>query len=101
MKIFFATLSCLLFLQNPSYANPNDWMPYVPNVPVTNYQSPTFVETQQTIVTTIRPAPVVVYNWVPVYVNQPVVYEKYSIFCRQRIVAQQPVIYWVYRPTAY
>ena len=101
MKIFLTALSCLFFLQHSLYANPNEWIPYVPNAPVANYQAPVLMETQQTIVTTIRPSPVIVYNWVPVYINQPVVYEKYSIFCRQRIVVQQPVIYWVYRPIAY
>jgi hypothetical protein len=101
MKMLFISVGCLLFLQHSLYANPNEWMPYIPNAPVVNYQVPTLVETHQTIVTTIRPSPVIVYNWVPVYINQPVIYEKYSIFCRQRIIAQQPVIYWVYRPIAY
>lgn len=102
MKMFLIVLSFFCFFQQALYAQQNEWISYVPNAPVaSSYQTVPLVETQQIITTIIRPAPVIVYSWIPVYINQPVIYEKYNIFCRQRIVVQQPVIYWTYRPIAY
>lgn len=48
--------------------------------------------------TTPHPQPVVVYQWIPVIVQQNVVIERYCLFHRTQTLTTVPVIRYVYQP---
>lgn len=44
------------------------------------------------------PQPVVVYQWVPVIVNQNTIVDQQCLFRRTQTVTVQPVVQWIYQP---
>lgn len=70
--------------------NAQDW------IPLQKYQQTTVVQTVPVI--NPVPQPFVVYQWVPVVVNQNTIVEQYCLFRRTQTVTVQPSIQWVYQP---
>lgn len=64
-------------------------------VPFQEYRQTTVVQNYP--ITTI-PQPVVVYQWVPVLVNQNTFVEHQCLFRKTQTVTTQPVLQWVYQP---
>ena len=85
---------CLLAILVITIANNiygQDWIPYQgqPNIVQTTV-------TQQSYV--YQPQPVVVYQYVPYVVNQPVVVEQRCLLCRTQKIVYVPQIQYFYQP---
>lgn len=91
MKYVYVLLVTIAF--NSVYAQ--EWVPY-------NSQNHTFQQTtnfvQQVPVQVVQPQPVVMYQYVPYIVNQPVVIEKRCFFHSAQRVTYVPIVQYYYQP---
>ena len=81
---------CAMTITNSAYAQ--DWIPYV-------YSSPTVTQTtitQQTY--NPPPQPVVVYQYTPYVVQQPIVVEQRCLWYRTQKVVYVPQVQYFYHP---
>lgn len=88
MKNLSTMLVILLMSIGNSYAQ--EWIPFQ------GYRQTTTIQNYP--LNNPTPQPVVVYQWVPVIVNQNTVMEHWCLFRRTQTVTIQPVIQWVYQP---
>ena len=93
MKYILLIFTCLLF----SSANAQEWVSYNPYPPV--IQVPAVPS--QSFSTYVIQQPIVVYRWVPQYINQPVLVEHRFLFCKKYHWTVQPTIQWVQQPIVY
>lgn len=97
MKKIFLFLFAMT-LCNSVYANIG-WIPAqsVPSYPIVETPSmPT-----QTYSTYIIPTNTTRYQWIPIYVNKPVVINTWGILCKKQQIIYQPQIEWVLQPIYY
>lgn len=90
---YIVLLSSLLF--GSAYAQ--EWVSYNPYPPVVDVPA----VPAQTLTTYVVQQPVVVYRWVPQYINQPVLVEQRFLFCKRYHWTVQPTIQWVQQPVIY
>ena len=83
-----------LFLSS-AYAQ--EWVSYNPYPPVVQVPA----VPSQSFSTYIVQQPIVVYRWVPQYINQPVLVEQRSLFCKRYYWTVQPTIQWINQPIIY
>ena len=55
----------------------------------------------QSFSTYIVKQPIVVYRWVPQYINQPVLVEQRFLFCKRYHWTVHPTIQWIQQPIVY
>lgn len=87
MKNLSMMLVILLMSIGNSYAQ--EWIPFQ------GYRQTTVVQNYPSNPT---PQPVVIYQWVPVVVNQNTIVEQHCLFRKIQTVTVQPVVQWVYQP---
>lgn len=99
MKILtFFLASAVALSANIGYTH-GTWIPStaVPTYPIVE----TPLVPSVTYSTYVVTADIVRYQWMPVYVNKPVVVNNYGLFCRKRQVIYQPQIEWTLQPIYY
>jgi hypothetical protein len=93
MKYLLIVCTLVLF----STADAQEWVAYNPQPPTV--QMP-MVPSQSFSTFTIQ-QPRIVYQWVPQYVNQPVLVEQRFLLCKRYHWTVQPTVQWVQYPIAY
>lgn len=81
----------LFLLINMGSANAQYWIPFQ------GYNTQTIQTTHSYHINHV-PQPIVVYQWVPVVMQQNTVIDNFCLFRRTQTVVTQPVIQWVYQP---
>ena len=74
-----------------------EWVSYNPYPPVVQVPA----VPSQSFSTYIVQQPIVVYRWVPQYINQPVLVEQRFLFCKRYHLTVQPTIQWIQQPIVY
>jgi hypothetical protein len=94
MKVLICSLA-LLFCGN--CCAKADWVPFVENVPVYPIvEVPTIPSVTYTNIV-LQPQ-VVRYQWVPVYINRPIVIQQQGFFIKKQQIIYQPTVEWVIQP---
>ena len=91
MNLFRQTL-CFVFIFCCTSIYAQDWIPYQPQQ---------YVPVQTNVVTSYvyQPQPLVVYQYVPYVVNQPVITEHHCLLYKSQKITYVPQIQYVYQPT--
>lgn len=92
------TIVCLLLMLVGSncYAS-SDWIPFVENVTV-------YPSVEVPLVPSVTYSNIIVqqnvvrYQWVPIFINRPVVINQSGLFIKRQQVIYQPTIEWVIQP---
>lgn len=99
MKQIILTTYCavsICLFSNQIYAQ-NEWVPYREPYITQNISQNIILQTNIENIY-IRP-PVLMYDWMPYYINQMAILEKRNNwFCQQQYIIYQPTIQWVYQP---
>lgn len=94
-------IKCIVFLSltilgSNIYAQ--EWIPYQGSY---NYVQTTNVVHQQTQYYNPQPQPVLVYQYVPYFFNQPVIVEKRCLFHTSQKITYIPMVQYLYQPVVY
>lgn len=87
-------LTILILFCNYNIAYSNDiWVSASPVYPPT-----TLLQTSSYTLANTIPLNTITYQWIPVYVNRPVVINNYGVFCKRQQIIYQTQVEWVYIP---
>jgi len=93
MKYILLLFTCVLF----SSANAQEWVSYNPYPPVVEVP----MVPAQSFSTYVVQQPRIVYQWVPQYINQPILIERRFLLCKRYDWTIRPTIQWVQQPIVY
>lgn len=96
----YITFAFAFLLCSVGYCHNNEWISYNPEI-----VPPVVIETplvpSVTYSTFTIPVNSYRYQWIPVYINRPVVVNNWGIFCKKQQVIYQLQLEWVLQPIYY
>jgi len=96
MRITIVTILLSIISVN-CFADQN-WIPYIPNQNIVVTIPTIEVQYVPQVNYYIPRQPILTHEWVPYYVNKPIIIEQRGLFCRHQYIMYQPVMEWFYRP---
>jgi hypothetical protein len=88
MMLMFCSVNCF---------GASDWIPFVENITVYPTVEVPMVPSATYSNIVVNPN-VVRYQWVPIFINRPVVISQSGLFIKRQQVIYQPTIEWVIQP---